>query len=320
MGASDQVHVEHPPLRYGFVPVARCEMCGSPRAKVLGLRLNRSQGRHPRRVSGIGVTVMRCHDCGLVFSNPRPRPHDLADHYGVPPESYWTAPSQWEMSDQTFAGEIAHAKRLLPQGSGHRALDIGAGLGKAMKAMERAGFDVHGIEPSESFRSNTIRRMGIPPERLQLAAVEDAQFPAATFDFVTFGAVLEHIQEPGRAIESAMRWLKPGGVLHAEVPSSDYLISKIVNAFFALQGLNYVTNLSPMHPPYHLYEFTPRSFLAHGKRAGYELAHHEFYVCEVPHLPRLLHPLLRRWMRRNDTGMQLAVYLRKTAQVPPASR
>jgi 2-polyprenyl-3-methyl-5-hydroxy-6-metoxy-1,4-benzoquinol methylase len=309
MGTSGQT----PRLRYEFICVARCEMCGSSRAKVLGLRLNRSQGRRPRQVSGIGVTVMRCRDCGLVYSNPRPRPHDLSDHYGVPPESYWTSASQWEMNQHTFSGEIAQAKRLLTTGSGHRALDIGAGLGKAMKAMERAGFDVYGIEPSAPFRLNTINRMGISPERLQLAAVEDARFPPASFDFVTFGAVLEHIQEPGRAIETAMQWLKPGGVMHAEVPSSDYLVSKIVNAFFALQGLNYVTNLSPMHTPFHLYEFGLESFRLHGRSTGYEIAHHEFYVCAIPHLPAVLHPPLRWWMRRNQTGMQLAVYLRKTA-------
>lgn len=91
--------------------------------------------------------------------------------------------------------------------------------------------------------------MGIVADRLQLAGVEDATFSPDSFDFVTFGAVLEHIQEPGRAVERAMQWLKPGGVMHAEVPSSRYLISKVVNGYFSLRGVNLVTNLSPMHPP-----------------------------------------------------------------------
>ena len=80
-------------LTYTFVPVAACEMCGAGRERhrVMGLRLNASQGRSPRSASGIAVSVKRCADCGLVFADPRPVPADFADHYGAPPEDYWPA-------------------------------------------------------------------------------------------------------------------------------------------------------------------------------------------------------------------------------------
>lgn len=298
-------------MRYDFIPVTTCEMCGSGRFRVLGLRLNRSQGRNPRQATGIAVSIKRCEACDLIFADPRPKPADLADHYGIPPESYWTRAAEWEVPDDYFAEQISDAKQLIGFRTGMTALDIGAGLGKAMKAMERAGFDTYGIEPSATFRAESIERMGIAEERLQLASVEDARFADASFDFVTFGAVLEHIQEPGRVIERAMRWLKPGGVMHAEVPSSHYLISKIVNGYFSLRGSNYVTNLSPMHPPYHLYEFDLESFRMHGSRAGYKVALHRFHVCAIPHLPKVLHPALQAWMERTRTGMQLTVWLRR---------
>jgi ubiquinone/menaquinone biosynthesis C-methylase UbiE len=194
---------------------------------------------------------------------------------------------------------------------GMTALDIGSGLGKAMVALTRAGFDVHGIEPSQPFRDRSIARMGIAPERLQLASIEQADFAAESFDFVTFGAVLEHLQEPGRAIEKAMRWLKPGGLVQAEVPSSRHLIAKLINAFYALNGLNYVTNLSPMHSPYHLYEFGLTSFQKHAARFGYQVVSHRHEVCSIYSIPRVLHPLLRAYMARTGTGMQLTVWLRK---------
>jgi SAM-dependent methyltransferase len=303
-------------MRYEFTPISTCEMCGSRHFRVLGMRLNKSQGRNPRDAIGIAVGVRKCEACHLIFSDPRPRPHDLADHYGVPPESYWTRPEQWSVTDEYFSGEIAEAKRLLGHLPRIRALDIGAGLGKAMRAMARAGFDTYGIEPSTTFRERCLAQTGIAADRLQLAGVEDASFPEASFDFVSFGAVLEHIQEPGRAVEKAMGWLRPGGVLHAEVPSSNYLVSKIINAYFRLRGVNYVTNLSPMHSPYHLYEFGLESFRSHGKRAGYEVAAHRFYVCEIPHLPKLLHQPLRKWMAKNDSGMQLSVWLRRSSPQP----
>jgi 2-polyprenyl-3-methyl-5-hydroxy-6-metoxy-1,4-benzoquinol methylase len=300
-------------MRYEFIPVPECEMCGSREHKVMGLRMNRSQGRQPRRVAGVGVTLKKCRNCELIFADPRPRPLVFSDHYGVPPESYWSRPGQWDMPPGYFAREIDEAKRLLGFTPGMTALDVGAGLGKAMTALQRAGFDTYGIEPSEPFRLHTIEHMKIPEQRLQLAGIEDAHFGPASFDFVTFGAVLEHLQEPGRAIEKVLGWLKPGGVVQAEVPSSRHLVARLINVFYALNGLNYVTNLSPMHPPYHLYEFSIESFRQHGRRVGYEVAEHRHEVCSIFHLPRILHPPLRAYMARTGTGMQLTVWLRRGA-------
>lgn len=286
-------------------------MCGATEFKYLGLRLNRSQGKHPRRVPGIAVPVKQCTHCELVFSDPRPKPEKLSDHYGVPAESYWTKPAHWEVPDTYFSREIREAKDLLDFRPGMTALDIGAGLGKAMFAMTREGFDTHGIEPSAPFRDKAIERMGIPADRLQLASLEEADFPPASFDFVTFGAVLEHIPEPGKAIEKAMSWLKPGGVLQAEVPNANYLVNKIAKTYFNLHGVNYVTHLSPMHSPFHLYEFSLESFVEHGKKAGYDVALHRYEVCTIYHVPRFLHPLLAAYMKRTDAGMQLTVWMRR---------
>lgn len=74
--------------RYGFKPVAACDMCGaSPSGfQVMGLRLNRSQGLNPSAASGIAVTVKRCRSCELVFADPEPVPESFSDHYGSPDE------------------------------------------------------------------------------------------------------------------------------------------------------------------------------------------------------------------------------------------
>ena len=276
----------------------------------MGLRLNTSQGRSPKRASGIAVSVKRCSECGLVFADPRPVPADISDHYGAPAEDYWP-PGYFEYDPSYFSREIGEVKRLLGFEPGMRALDIGAGLGKCMRSLANAGFDAYGIEPSEPFHRKAISEMGADPKRLELATLEAASFPKESFDFITFGAVLEHLQEPSVAIGRALEWLKPGGIIQIEVPSSDHLVSRIINAYFALRGTNYVTNISPMHAPFHLYEFTLRSFEKNGARLGYAIAHHRYDVCEIMNLPRIVHPVLRWWMRRTETGMQLTVYLRK---------
>src|SRR5687768_6197236 len=101
-------------MHYQFVPVESCNMCGAGRAKhrMLGMRLNRSQGRNPRSVPGIAVAVMQCTVCDLIFSDPQPIPGSLADHYGTPAESYWNS-QYFEYNPEYFAHEISVAKSLL---------------------------------------------------------------------------------------------------------------------------------------------------------------------------------------------------------------
>lgn len=105
-----------------------------------------------------------------------------------------------------------------------------------------------------------------------------------------------------------MAWLAPGGLLHIEVPSADWLTARLVNFAYRVQGLDYVANLSPMHVPYHLYEFTAESFRRHGQRAGYSV------VCEKRHAAQTFLPGPDRFwhwlMDRTSTGMQLEMWLR----------
>jgi ubiquinone/menaquinone biosynthesis C-methylase UbiE len=280
-------------------------MCGSSDFAMLGMRLSASQGFSPRKAEGIAVPIKKCSSCGLVFADPQPIPENLSDHYGLPPEDYWADEAHWHWTPGYFSREIAEACRLLDFTPGMTALDIGAGLGKAMRSLDNAGFDSWGIEPSPAFRNRAIEKMGINPDRVTLASAEDAEFPPAFFDFITFGAVLEHLYDPALALDRAMRWLKPGGIIQAEVPSSDYLMSRIINAFFRLRGTNYVTNISPMHPPFHLYEFTLRSF------SRFNLASHSYQAGTTPFLPRRVAEPLEWLMEKTQTGMQLTVYLRR---------
>jgi hypothetical protein len=296
---------------YALVEVEQCNMCAAPvsTAKVLGRRLSRSQGLRPTRVIGVSTTVMRCEECGLVFTNPLPTPHDIGQHYETPPEDYWK-PHYFEGASDYFSHQIETFSRLRAGDGRPVALDIGAGIGKCMRSLTAHGFEAHGLEPSAAFRQAAIDRGDIDPNRLTLGAIEDASYEPGKFDFVTFGAVLEHLPDPAGCIERAMIWLAPGGLMHIEVPSSDWLTARLVNLVYRVQGLDYVANLSPMHPPYHLYEFTPDSFHRHGQRAGYVVAYEKRYAATT------FLPGPDRWwqtfMDHTGTGMQLETWLRSS--------
>jgi 2-polyprenyl-3-methyl-5-hydroxy-6-metoxy-1,4-benzoquinol methylase len=288
-------------------------MCGSDVSahRILGKRLNNLQGKNPRKKTGITTTVAKCNTCGLIYSNPQPVPENIHDHYGVPPESYWTD-NYFLPNDSYFLSEITTLKKLMPSVKNAKALDIGAGLGKGMIALEKAGFDVYGLEPSEPFYNKSIERMKIKPEKLKLGMIENLDYPENEFDFITFGAVLEHLYSPSESIEKAMKWLKPDGIIHIEVPSSDWLVNKIINLFYRLTGTDYVGNISPMHSPFHLYEFGLKSFEMHGKRQKYQVAFHEYHVCQT-YMPAVLDVFLKPYMKYTNTGMQLCVWLKKNS-------
>src|SRR5688572_15330980 len=188
-------------MRYEFRPIAACNMCGSADFKLLGMRLSASQGFNPAKAEGIAVPVKRCRSCGLIFADPLPVPDSLDDHYGLPAESYWSNESHWHWTPAYFYKEIEDAKQLLDFKPGMTALDIGVGLGKAMRSLAHAGFDAWGIEPIPVFREKAIEKMGLDPARVIHAAAETAEFDEAGFDFITFGAVLEHLYDPAAALD-----------------------------------------------------------------------------------------------------------------------
>jgi hypothetical protein len=105
--------------------------------------------------------------------------------------------------------------------------------------------------------------------------------------------------------------LKPGGIVQIEVPSSKHLIAKLIDMYYWMRGSSYVTHLSPMHSPFHLYEFGLNSFVELGKNLGFKIESYRYDIGQISFVPKMLHALLARYMNATDTGMQLTVYLRK---------
>jgi SAM-dependent methyltransferase len=299
-------------ITYHFEEILQCEMCGdaSAKHKVIGQRLNKSQGLHPRKKNGITVSVKKCTNCKLIYSSPQPVPFDIQEHYGIAPESYWK-PGYFEVAPDYFSEQIKTAKKLLDFKQGMKSLDIGAGIGKCMVALQNAGFDAYGFEPSEPSYERAVSDMHINKGKLKLGMIEDMEYDPESFDFISFGAVFEHLYHPAACLGKVFKWLKPGGAIHIEVPSSKYLVHKLVNFYYRLIGTNYVTNLCPMHVPFHLYEFGYKSFGELSKTLGYQIAHHEYHAGEIPYPPKMLHGLLKTIMRWTNTGLQLTVWLTK---------
>ena len=160
-------------MKYSFEPAHRCNMCGWPTDgnKILGRRLNKSQGLWPRKRPGVTTTVIKCTNCKLIYSSPLPIPDNIQDHYGVTPGEYW-GNNQSVSQDDYFKEQIKMFSALYERderADALRALDIGAGLGKCMLALINAGFETYGIEASKTFYETAIAEYGVPAAKLRLA-------------------------------------------------------------------------------------------------------------------------------------------------------
>ena len=94
-----------------------------------------------------------------------------------------------------------------------RVLDLGAGRGRLVEQLRRAGLAATGIDPSAR-NVALAEAAGIP---VAARPLEDEE--VHDLDGVVLWHVLEHLDDPARALERARRWLRPGGVLLVGVPN-----------------------------------------------------------------------------------------------------
>jgi SAM-dependent methyltransferase len=215
-----------------------CLLCGARQWTVV---LDAEDGDR----QGSWFRVVRCAQCGLCFTNPRPditcigqfypadyKPHrevrlarsGLGDWWGrlrgVDPERY---------------GPAWHGQR--------RLLDVGCGSGSFLQRMQRRGWSVVGLDVSAQavdYVRDTLRLPAL------LGSLPHAAVPPESFDVITSWQCLEHVHQPLELLRGAFQALVPGGRLYLSVPN-------IASAPFRWFGPDWFA----LDVPRHLTHFAP---------------------------------------------------------------
>ncbi len=132
--------------------------------------------------------------------------------------------------------------KILSKYKGKRILDIGCGNGAIACRLLDHGFDVHGIDASESGIRIANQKY---PDRFYVQDISDQHLPFAIshlkFDVIISTEVIEHIYAPRTYMNFIKNNLSPGGILIISTPYHGYLknlvlalTNKLDNHFTAL--------------------------------------------------------------------------------------
>jgi SAM-dependent methyltransferase len=110
---------------------------------------------------------------------------------------------------------LATVRQTLPRGG--RVLDVGCASGGLLRHIgSHASYRV-GIEPDEAAAAAARDAA----DRVLTRAVNDPDLvlPAGSFDVAVCGDVLEHMEDPGRALHQIASWTREGGAVVVSVPN-----------------------------------------------------------------------------------------------------
>lgn len=211
-----------------FSHLVDCPSCGSASYTVLFVKR--------------GYPIVRCDECGLVFSNPQVDESVVLDEYREGGSNdLWvdvlTSPRQLELDREKF-GEILD--ELEPHRGGGRLLDVGTSIGLFLRLAVDRGWSGEGTEFGRRALAHARDELALDVDDKPIEELE------GEYDVVTVLSVLEHVNRPREFLGHVARLLKPGGAAYLIVPNVDSLACRVLHERAAtFDGRNHLVYFSP---------------------------------------------------------------------------
>jgi len=197
-------------------------------------------------------SYLRCSNCGLVLLHPVPDEESLKSYYN---DSYKVDLDKYLRNIHRGSSPVLHdLKRYFPNRG--RLLEIGCSYGGFLAEARRDGWDVTGMELSE-----TAAQYG--RERLHLrvfSGLDEIQQLGERYEVIAMFHVIEHLRASLQLLESCRKLIRPGGLLLLKTPNIESLIARITGSSWQW-----------IYPPAHLYLYSPKSLASLLRKAGYHL-------------------------------------------------
>jgi 2-polyprenyl-3-methyl-5-hydroxy-6-metoxy-1,4-benzoquinol methylase len=243
-----------------MIEVKSCPICGHQEYKEV-LKAPFFRGKK------VSFSIQECCKCALWFTSPRPADEDLGAYYEQ--ENYASHSDKGtSLFDQAYKtvrsialkSKVKLVKKYAPKNS--LVLDYGAGGGAFVAALEQAGFNARGVEPSEIARANAKEVHG-----LSLLNTNQFEASAETYSAISLWHVLEHLPDLHDKMGAFHKALKPGGVLIIAVPNHESYDAKLYKEAWAALDV-----------PLHLYHFKKKNIEELAKA-------HQFELMQIKNMP-----------------------------------
>ncbi len=219
--------------------------------------------------------IVRCHDCQLAFTNPRPTaeslnrfyPADYSPHhekeperthgrwkrrlelallrryYGYPPQPTGPLTALASTTARVVIRRTRARERWIPFRAPGRLLDFGCGAGEFVKQMRDYGWNAEGLDFSPRM-VEILRQKG--DFRAHLGTLPHPDLPTASLDAVTMWHSLEHVPFPQQVLQAAANALRRRGVLGITVPNFDsWSLRQFQGDWFGLALPRHFTHFTP---------------------------------------------------------------------------
>ncbi len=225
-----------------------CPLCDSRKAKVLGVR----GGRAHHENKGVETKIVRCLDCHAVYQQPTLLPESNPYSEYSAEEYFYFQQSQEKI---LYGEKLANfAENIL--GKPGKMLELGCGRGDLLRGAVNRGWEVRGVEMTESF---AVVAQDLKDIEVEFAPIETCNSLKEVYDVVILAAILEHLYEPVKTLKMIRSALQPGGLIFIDVPNECSLSTIVGNSYMRLRGRDWAINLSPTFPPFHVVGFCPTS-------------------------------------------------------------
>lgn len=236
-----------------------CNLCRSRESRVIyrATTKGRADCSHSFACSNAGhgeyFQMVRCNDCGLFYSSPRPAGGALEKLYGEVHDPLYK--EELEGRVRTFSRNLQNLKKYKATG---KLLDVGCSLGLFLDLARKDGWEIRGVEPSKWCVEEGKKLFSFSNE-VSVGSTRELEQWEEKFDAVTLWDVLEHLEDPLQALKNCRRLLKEDGILAFSTVDIGSLYARILGQRW------------PWLMRMHIYYFDKKTIRKYLKKAGLKL-------------------------------------------------